>query len=199
MKAPRTKTRLLALLSLAIISLMTTAMFSTVSAATIINKHFEGKGAIAQWIINTPAGPHTIDAIVDMTNSEKNPEIYVSISHPSRGVSAGAGSANVTWSTNHVTVEAVVTFAVVVSGSSPGRTGSHSISITWRTDGPTSNKPLTVNTMNGLTALIDGALKHGKAELTLDLTATSGHHQDDVFTSSWAIVMHGTADITLTS
>lgn len=199
MKASITKTRLLALLTLAIIGLMTTAMFSTVSAATITSKHFEGKGAIAQWIIDTPTGPHPINAIIDMTNSEKNPEIYVSISHPSRGISAGSGPANITWSMNHVTVEAVVTFDVVIPGSSPGRTGSHNISITWQTNGPTTNKPLTVNTMHGLTALIDGASKHAEAKLTLDSTATSGHHQDDVFTSSWATVMHGTADIALTS
>lgn len=183
---------LLVLLSLAIVVLMATSTISAVSAATL-DKEINGKGAIAQWSITGPGGAHVINAIVDMSNSGKEGKIYVSIVHPLKtGISVASGPANFKWSMNHVTVEAALTF-----DGPAGRTGTHNIIISWQTDGSTSNKPLTADTGNGLEGEINGAWKSGVAELSI--RDDSGHHIASDFASSWAIVVHGTADISLTT
>lgn len=191
MKRLLLKNNLIALLSLTLICLMIASTIFAVSASTI-NKQFDGKGAIAQWSIGGSGGPHTINAIVGMSNSGKDGEIYVSIVHPVKGTSEASGSVSFKWSMNHVTVETTLTF----SGPT-GRTGAHNITLSWQTDGPTSNEPLTVNTADGLTASINGAWKTGVAELSM--LDSSGHHDGDDYTSSWAIIVHGTADVSLTT
>jgi len=191
MKSSLLKKNLIAIFSLTLVCLMIASIISAVSASTI-NNYFDGKGAIAQWSIGGPGGPHTINAIVDMSNSGKDGEIYLIIVHPLKGTSEAAGSVNFKWSMDHVTVETTLTFS-----GAPGRTGPHNITISWQTEGPTSNEQLTANTANGLTASINGAWKLGVAELSI--LDSSGHHDGDDYTSSWAIIVHGTADITLTT
>jgi len=167
-----------------------TATISATSAATL-NKQIDGKGAIAQWAIPGPGGLHIINAVVDENNSGKDGSVYVSIIHPLKGVSEASGPVSFKWSMNHVTVEATLFF----SGS--GRTGTHNIVINWLTAGSTNGDSLVVDTGKGLEASISGAWKLGVAEL--GLMDGSGHHQGTFYSSSWAVVVHGTADVSLTN
>lgn len=185
------KNKFVTLVSLTIVGLLVASTFAAISAETIIDKEFDGKGAIAQWNITTGLGDHIINAIVDKSNSGKDGNLYVSIIHPTKGISEASGPADFKWSMNHVTVEATLTF------SGPGRSGTHMIIIRWQTDGPTSNDLLSADTGNGLIAEIDGDWKFGAAEL--GIMDSTGHHQGDFYPSLWAIVVHGAADISITA
>ena len=182
------KSKLLSLLSLVFAALVFIATIS-VASATTLSKQVDGKGAIAQWAIPGPGGLHIINAVVYETNSGKGGTLYVSIVHPLKGVSEASGPVSFKWSMNHVIVEASLSF----SGS--GRTGTHYIVINWLTNGSTGNDQLVVDTGNGLEASINGAWKLGVAEL--GLMDDSGHHQGTFYESSWAAVVHGTADVSL--
>lgn len=188
MKHTQFKSKLLTLSSLVFVALVLTATISAASATTL-NKQIDGKGAIAQWAIPGPGGLHIINAIVYESNSGKDGSIYVSINHPIKGVSEASGPVSFKWNMNHVTVEGTLFF------DGPGRTGTHNIAINWLTDGSTYNNPLEADTGNGLEASINGKCKLGVAEL--GLMNDGGHHVGSFYSSSWAVVVHGTADVSL--
>ena len=183
------KKYLLPVLSLAIIALVATASLSSVAASTI-NKNIDGKGAVAQFDIPGAGGSHIINAVLSMTNSGKDAELYISIVHPIKGTSASvaSGPVNIKWSMNHVIAEGNLTF------TGP-RSGTHIITIVWSTEGSASNGHLSENTGKGLMAEVHGTWKVGAAELFIN--DATGKHQNSYYTSSWAIVVHGSADITL--
>lgn len=181
--------KLLAISSLVIILVIAISTISAASAA-IITKNIDGKGAIAQFSVAGSGGAHKINAVVSMSNAGKDAQIYISITHPLKGTSEASGPANIKWSMNHVSAEAILVFTGPV-----GRTGTHKITVNWATDGLASNGALSANTGKGLAAEIDGTWKIGVAELSI--SDSSGHHQYSEYTSNWAVIVHGTADIAL--
>jgi hypothetical protein len=153
-----------------------------------------GKGAAAQWNVVTPAGDHIINVYVIMDGNGQNAQMYVSIDHHG-AVSAASGPATVQWSMNHVNAEATLTFTSVIGA---GRTGTHNITVSWLTKGGASNEPLSINLEGGLAASVDGTWKSGAASLTLDPTATAGHHIDNTYDSDWGAVFFGDVDLSMT-
>lgn len=185
----------LVIIGIILAAVLTTSAFAAPVSAIATNQ-WSGKGAIAQFYVQTiaPNGAvrdHTINAVLMMDNNGENCRIYVSIVHGSGTISSARQPVDCKWNMNHITVEASLTFTGTVFS------GPHVIVISWLTNGAASNTIQTIPTPYGMTTTIDGIFKTGSAEMILDPTATTGHHQNDIYPSNWAAIVHG--DITVTS
>ena len=187
----------LALCGVLMIVVLSLSVFAATASASTVNRTLTGKGAVAQWHMSTSAGLHVINAYIVMSDSGKDGKIYVSIQHP-RGVTANLTAAEFKWNMNHVTVEATNLDFKLTGDTASGFTGKHNITITWQTSGEALQTPLAINTGYGLIGILSGQWKSAAASMTLDSTAQTGHHTDDVYESNWAVVFQGTADLTIT-
>jgi hypothetical protein len=175
------------------VAVLSISLFAGAASATTTNTTLNGKGAVAQW---TMAG-HVINAYVVMSDSGKDGTIYVSIQHP-RGISAATGDVEFKWSMDHVIAEVTDLNFQLTGDTASGFTGSHNVTMTWDTVGNTNQNPLDISTGYGLTGTILGQWKTGTAALELDPTATTGHHQDSTYQSTWAAVFKGTTNLAIT-
>lgn len=181
------------LIGLILICVMSIATISPVIAVPT-NKVIDGKGAAAQWV----ESGRTINAVLSMSNSGKDAELYVSITHSGGRVSSDSAPAICKWSMNHVTAEATLDFKMVTG---TGRTGTHVISITWETSGPASNGVWSTTAANGMAVSIDGTWKSGHATLILSpFSDAKPHEEGDKYSSSnLALIIHGQASIDITT
>ena len=167
------------------------------AAFTPNNNLKSSKFAVAQWNVmtgNPPTRSHVINALVYMDNNEKNGMMVVTIKHSSGAVSTASGPVEFKWSMDHVTAEAKLTFTSTVTMFS----GDHTVDISWNTTGATSHNAI-VPSANGLTANLNNCnWKAGSAQMILDPDATTGHHQDNTYSTNWAYIAKGDATITIT-
>jgi len=176
------------LLGAIIVAMLSVSAISALVSATTTNTFYlsNKKFAIAQWYVTTEGGTKTfvINAIVNMSNSEKDGWIYISIKHKAAPVSVASAPVEFKWSMNHVTLEKSLKFGEVL----------HNVIITWQTDGPTSHSIGSVKTGIGIEAILSGAWKSGSAEMTLDPSGT-GYHKGNIYSTAWTFVAKGDATI----
>jgi hypothetical protein len=178
----------LAVLMVVAVLAQTTTITNRVEAQSADVGSWSGNGAMAHWNITDSRFKVqiTIDAVYGQQTGDgtgKSNLIYIRVVHVSTDSEATAYlTSGVTWSLNHVHVNATLNFPLF------GGYQQHPITIDWYTSEPTT--PNTITWPNGSTTPTPGVWISGNgtaanATITID---NGGQFHPGSFTSDWAAV-----------
>jgi hypothetical protein len=136
------------------------AISPALASAQAPTTHF-GKAAVAEWTVNTTAGPVTIDAMLTIPQQGPN-ELTIIVTHPQMGTwMTTITDFSCKWSMNHASANANMPFGP--------RSTNHAINIEWTA----TSKPFVahfrgIDPTFGVYAIINQPTADAIAKITID-------------------------------